>query len=306
MNELIDLFEKPLAEEIYMLAGWRQWADAGSISSGLPPYLVERTRARKIGELKSDSFYLFQVPGTHHLLRPTIKLEDGYRKELRHHKNELFYTGDQQRGLVILTGVEPHLQIDQYAGAFFAAAKQLGVRRIVAVGGVYGAMPYDKERQVSCVYSLPRMKEELTKYAVHFSNYEGGVSIGSYLADRAEREGMEYCTFYSFVPAYDFSHLSRQQVQGIGIEHDFKAWYELMRRLNHMFNLSIDLSELDRHSEELIASMDAKIAELERTMPQLKVKAYLDKLAQDFTEHPFMPLDDMWGDELEDIFRKIG
>jgi len=304
MNDLVVLHEKLVAEEIYMIAGWQQWADAGAVSSGLPPYLIEHTRARKIGEIKSESFYLYQVPGAHHLFRPVIKLEEGYRKELHQPKNEFFYTGDRHKGLIIFVGTEPHLNIEQYAGAFFAAAKQLGVRRVVAVGGVYGATPYDKDRDISCVYSLPRMKDELKKYAVKFSNYEGGVSIGSYLADRAEREGVEYCSLYAFVPAYDFSQQS-QQMQGFGIERDYKAWYDLMRRFNHMFNLGINLSDLDRQSEELVASMDSKITELDRNMPQLKARAYLQRLSQNFTETSFMPLDDLWATELEDIFRNM-
>src|SRR5215216_1535657 len=99
MNDLVALREKPMAEEIYMIAGWQQWADAGAVSSGLPPYLIEQTQARKIGEIKSESFYLYQVPGAHHLFRPVIKLEDGYRTELRHPKNEFYYMGDRHKGL---------------------------------------------------------------------------------------------------------------------------------------------------------------------------------------------------------------
>ena len=305
MNDLVTLHEKPFAEEIYMIAGWQQWADAGAVSSGLPPYLIEHTRARKIGEIKSESFYLYQVPGAQHLFRPVIKLEDGYRKTLSYPKNELYYMGDRQKGLVIFAGVEPHLNVEQYAGAFFAAAKQLGVRRVVAVGGVYAATPYDKDRDISCTYSLLRMKEELKKYAVKFSNYEGGVSLGSYLADRAEHENMEYCSMYAFVPAYDFSQQSNQ-MQGFGIDRDYKAWYDLMRRFNHMFNLGINLSDLDRQSEELVISMEAKVAELDRNMPQLKAREYLERLSKEFNENSFMPLDDLWATELEDIFRNIG
>ena len=52
MSEMVVLTEKPQAEEIYMLAGWRQWADAGSVSSELPPYWIEQLGARKIGEIK--------------------------------------------------------------------------------------------------------------------------------------------------------------------------------------------------------------------------------------------------------------
>ena len=51
MNDLIKLREKPEAKTKYMIAGWRQWADAGETSSGLPQYLIGQTKARKIGEI---------------------------------------------------------------------------------------------------------------------------------------------------------------------------------------------------------------------------------------------------------------
>ena len=62
MDELVELSEIPVADEIYMIVGWHQWADAGAISSGLPEYLIELTNAHKIGEIRPDGFYLFQVP----------------------------------------------------------------------------------------------------------------------------------------------------------------------------------------------------------------------------------------------------
>jgi proteasome assembly chaperone (PAC2) family protein len=301
MDELVELAEKPVAQEIYMIAGWRQWADAGAISSALPQYLVEKTEARKIGQVKSDGFYMFQVPGTHQFLRPEIKLEEGYIKELRSSKNEFFYSGNDRKGLVVFLGDEPHMNIERYAEAFFNAVQELGVKRVAVVGGVYGTVPYNKDRQVSCTYSLPSMKDELAEYAVRFSDYEGGASIGSYLADRAEKLGIEYFVYYAVVPMYDLSQLS-SLLQGVRIEHDFKAWYDLMRRFNHMFGLRLDLSDLERQSDELTASMTAEIDELEKKAPQSSIRDYLDKLAADFDELPFMPLD-VWDRELGDLFK---
>jgi hypothetical protein len=146
------------------------------------------------------------------------------------------------------------------------------------------------------------MKADLAKYAVKFSNYEGGTTIGTYLVDRAEQRGVEFLDFYAFVPAYDFSELSTR-LQGLRIENDFKAWYELMKRFNHMFGLEFDLSDLERRSDELMSSMDAKIAELEKKMPELKIREYMASLASDFTEMPFMPLDEVWERELGDLFK---
>ena len=37
-------------------------------------------------------------------------------------------------------------------------------------------------------------------------------------------------------------------------------------------------------------------------MPQLGVRAYLEKLAASYEERSFMPLDDMWERELNDLF----
>ncbi|GAB4533793.1 MAG: hypothetical protein Kow0063_16260 [Anaerolineae bacterium] len=304
MDQLVKLREKPTAREVYMIAGWHQWADAGNVSSGLPEYLIQRTRARKIGEIEADGFYLFQIPGTHHFLRPEVRLKDGYRQKLAQRLNEFYYSGDEKKGLVIFLGEEPHLNEGRYAGAFLDAVQALHVRRVVALGGVYGAMPYDKDREVSCVYSLPGMRDELADYAVRFSDYEGGSTIGTLLADRAEERKVELIDFYAFVPAYDFGQLD-DQLQGIRIENDFKAWYDLMRRLNHMFDLGLDLSDLQRQSNELIAALDSKIEELESKLPQLKIREYMQELARDFTERSFMPLDDVWERELGDLFSDL-
>jgi len=304
MNELIELWEQPEAEEKYMIVGWRQWADAGSVSSGLPEYLIEQTGAEKIGAIKPDSFYLFQFPGGHHFLRPEVKLKEGYRQEFIAKSNELFYAGEEQKGLFIFLGDEPHLNADRYVEAFLDLVETLGVRRVVALGGVYGEMPYDREREISCVYSVPRLKQELADYALKFSDYEGGATIGTFLADRAEGREIECIDFYVFVPTYDFSK-SSTVFQGIRLENDYKAWHDLMRRLNHMFGLGLDLSDLERQSDELIVTITLKIEELAREMPQLKIKEYLKQLDEGFVERQFMPLDEVWARELGDLFDDI-
>ena len=301
MNESVNLWEFPKADQIYMLAGWQQWADAGSVSSGLPQYLINHLRARKIGEIRADGYYLFQIPGTHHLLRPQVKFEEGYSKTIKPRVNSFYYAGNAHKGLVIFIGEEPHMDIDRYANAFFGAAKRLSVQRVAAVGGVYGAMPSEKDREVSCTYSMRYMKEELRKYAVRFSNYEGGATIGSYLVNQAEQAAVEMFVFNAFVPAYDFSQAGLA-LQGLRIEDDYRAWYELMQRLNHMFRLDIDLAELDEQSEALVASMREKLEELSVKMPQLNVHEYMSMLTSEYKENSFEPLDELWERELSDLF----
>jgi proteasome assembly chaperone (PAC2) family protein len=303
MDDRIVLDETPAAQEKYMIAGWRQWADAGSISSGLPQYLIDQTDAHRIGEIKPGGFYVFQIPGTHDLLRPKVKLQDGYRQHLAVKRNEFFYAGDEEKGLVVFLGEEPHLNVEQYVDAFLDVVVELGVKRVATLGGVHAPVPYDKDRQVSCVYSLPGLRAELAKYAVRLSNYEGGSSIGTYLIHRAEQRGIELLAFYALVPFYDFMQLSAR-FAGIQLEEDFKAWYDLLLRFNHLFGLSLDLSNLEGKSRQLVAIIDAQINELDEKMPELGVREQIAGLTAEFDELSFVPLSDVWERELKDLFEE--
>lgn len=300
MDERVHLWETPAAKEKVMIAGWHQWADAGSISSGLPAYLIQKMEARKIGEISRDRFFLFQMPGAHHLLRPEVHTKEGVVQEMRVIKSELHYAEFGEKGLVIFLGEEPHVNEEEYAEAFLDIAEALDVKRVMAVGGVYGAMPFNKDRDISCVFSMEGMRKEMEEYAVRFSNYEGGTTIGSYLAYHAGQRNVEYICFHGFVPAYDFGQVMLP-AQSVRIEDDVKAWYDILRRADFMFHLGMDLSELRIQSDELTTSMEEQMEELARQAPQLDVPAYMQKLEEEFTENPFMPLDDVWERELGDL-----
>ncbi len=301
-NEL-DFWEKPQAKEIVMLAGWRQWADAGSVSSGLIHYLVQRQQAHPIGQIRPDGFYLFQIPGTHDLVRPEIKHKDGYPETLITPRNEFFYAGDEQRGVVFFLGDEPHMDAERYCAALLQAARDFKVKRMVGFGGVYGELPYDKERMVSSIYSLPAMQEEISQYAVTLSNYHGGASIESFLTRRAGDQGLEFVAFYAFVPTYDFSAMAQIE-KSIRIENDFMAWLGVMQRVKAMLHLDFDLSDLEQKSRHLVELMDKEIEEIEKST-QFDVRGYLNQLAENFSETPFTPLDTFWEEKLKGLFDRL-
>ncbi|GAB4513615.1 MAG: hypothetical protein OHK0046_14520 [Anaerolineae bacterium] len=297
----VELWERPEAEEIHMVVGWRQWADAGGMSSGLPKYIADQTGARQIGKIRPNGFYLFQIPGTHDLVRPVVRFNDGYPDALETQNNDIYYTGDAERGLVIFLGDEPHLNVEGYVEAILQAARELKVKRIVSLGGVYGTLPYDKERLVSAIYSLPQLKAEVVNYAVNLSDYHGGASIGSYLCRRAGDNNVEMVGFYAFVPTYDFSTVS-DVAKAIRIEHDHAAWLVVMRRINRMLKLNFDLTDLEQKSARLLRAIETKIDELDALAPELGVRDYMAQIGDQFTELSFDPLDDVWEDEIRRLF----
>ncbi len=304
MAESYELHETPKADEIYMIVGWRQWADGGSVSSGLPQYLIHQTKARQIGTIKSDGFYLFQFPGTHDLVRPTVQFIEGYPVSLTTPHNDLFYSGNNHLGVVYFLGDEPQLDIERYVGALLNIAEELRVKRIIGLGGVYGELPYDKERMISCNYSLQDLKAQMEPLGVSFSDYHGGASIGSYVCKRAGERAIEYMGFYAFVPSYDFSTVE-QIGNVIRIENDFTSWLAIMRRLNHMLHLGINLTDLEKKSEHLSELIESKINEIDEAAPQLNVREYLQNLTIGYTETTFNPLDEVWEEELRRLMDKF-
>lgn len=304
MAEISELWETPTAKEIYAIAGWEQWANAGSVSSDLPRYLVDQLEAKHIGRMKGDGFYLFQLPATHDLMRPHVEFTDGHQSAVQRYFNDIYYWGNEEKGLVIFSGCEPHLDVDRYAMAFFDVLQALRVKRTVGIGGVFGDVPFRLDRNVSCVYSLLEMREELTEYAVNFSNYKGGASLGSYLAVQAEERDLEYCTFYSLVPAYDLSRYELSQ-RGLRVDVDYRAWHEVMRRLNVMFNLQIDLSDLEERSHSLTSTLEAKFAQLANQSEGESLEQHFQKMEEEFEEKSFLPFEGVWEDELGDILDEL-
>jgi proteasome assembly chaperone (PAC2) family protein len=220
-------------------------------------------------------------------------------------RNDFFYTGDKNRGAVIFLGDEPHMDVERYVGTLLQAARTLGVRRIIGFGGVYGELPYDKDRMISCNYSLAGMKEELSHLAVNFSDYHGGASIGSVIAKRSGEQGIEYTGLYGFVPAYDFSMAMQEGANSVRIENDYTAWLGVMRRVNYMTKLGFDLRDLELKSSHLMELVKTKLDELEAAAPQLGVAEYVRRLSEEFQEMPFDPLEDVWEDEINRLLNKF-
>jgi proteasome assembly chaperone (PAC2) family protein len=301
MAEAVKLWEQPQAQTVNMIVGWRQWADAGSVSSGLPEYLIRQMKAHQIGEISPDGFYLFQIPGMHDLVRPVVQFDEGYPESLEIRRNEIYYAGDSQTGTVIFLGDEPNLDIERYTQAILDVAERLQVKRIISLGGVYGELPYDKERSIGGIYSLPQIRPELDRLALNPSDYQGGASIGSYVCRRAGDRGMEFIGMYAFVPLYDLSQFG-QRSSTIRIENDYTAWLGVMRRVNYLFKLRLDLADLEDKSGQLLRAVETKVNELERSSPQAGVRDYMQRLSESFTEITFDPLDDMWEQELRRLF----
>jgi proteasome assembly chaperone (PAC2) family protein len=301
MGADFNFWQKPQTDDVYLIAGWRQWADGGGVSSSLPQYLIDLTNARKIGEISPDGFYLFQLPGAQQFLRPVVRHNNGLTESLQVMRNEFFYTEVNGKGIVIFLGDEPHLDAERYTRALLDAAKELNIKQILHLGGVYGQVPYDKQRHVHGIISQAHLIDLFEDLSVEASNYHGPSSIGSYLSKRAGEQDIDSIGLYAFCPIYQFGGLENNE-KNIVIERDHMAWLTVTERINHMLDIDFDLNELEDLAVELVNQIDAKIAVLDRKYPEMRLDDFFNRLRNNFEEQPFTPLDDIW----EDSLRKLG
>ena len=307
-DELVIFEQKPAAN--YLIAGWRrQWSNGGRISSGLPRYLIEKLSAKKIGELGpqvSTMCYPFQVAGTHDAFRPVAAFQEGLPSESMHRENFFFDAGN---GLIIFLGEEPWYRLDIYVQGFFEAIKELGIKQTVAVEGVNGPAPPDLERRITCAYSKATMKEDLERFGLQFSSYgsEGrrGPTIGMALVSVAHFEypDIEMFRLGAMAPLYPLLSSNNQQ---LGITRDHRSFYDIMRRLNAMFDLTIDLNELkslaDTESRELQTNLE-KLSDSSR-----EAKQVIEQVRAEYSYTPFeqrVELDPALDQTLEDILRNL-
>ena len=274
----------------YLIAGWRrQWSDGGDISSGLSRYLINKTGAKKIGEMSTEIGHIcfpFHIAGTHDIFRPRVSFEDGLPSSPPTWENSFYDAGD---GLLIFRGNEPWYDIERYGEAFFEAINRLGVTRTITIEGYNGPAPPELERRVSCVYSDPKMREDLDNYAFQYSNYGStgrqGPTIGMALVNLAHYKypQNQVLRIGAMAPMYPFTTQKNRQV---GINTDHRAYYDIMRRLKDMCGLSLDLGELRelgvKESAALKKTLD-RIAENNQ-----EAKDIIDKAANEYEYNSYL------------------
>jgi predicted ATP-grasp superfamily ATP-dependent carboligase len=282
-NDLLVL-EKEIIEpekSAFMIAGFNQWANAGNVSSGLPEYLIEKLQAKRIGHICKDDFYLFQLPVSHYLFRPSVKYVDGYEEDYQEEPVNDFHCAEiDGKVLIIFIGTEPNQREDVYVNTLLDGATELGVKRIIVPAGVGGEVPFDKERLVSCTYSLKHMQKELKNYAVTFSNYGRNATIGMVINHHCKERGIESLRLSARTPSYELQ---------LTISSDRRAIYDILRRIRYMLGINLDLSDLEKEIKLQNSDFQNAIKKLCMDNPELEpqITKYMEQVEKEFTELRF-------------------
>lgn len=278
------IVEKPKLRHPYMVCGISGWVDGGEAATGSIQYLVRKLEAKEFAEMPIDRFHIFQAPGQLSL-RPHIRIEDGILKEHRFPQNQFFYWVDPNadNDLILFLGTEPNLNWEEYAEAILGVAEEFAVIRIYLLGGVLDKTPHTREPGVSCTCSSEKLKEEMQKCSVQFSNYEGPGSFATtllHLCQARQRQMVSITARATYYPEFN-----------IVIPHNPKTIRAVVRMLSRMLYLNLDVLDLDKQTEEF----ESKLSFIASQNPRFQ--AYVEELEKDFAEDKYEESLEMSPDE---------
>ena len=271
--------EKPQLRQPFLICGISGWVDGGEAATGSTRYLVRKLGANLFAEIPLEKFHVFQVPGQL-TLRPQIKIEDGLLREHVFPQNQFFYwvNTHTEHDLILFLGTEPNLNWEEYTAAILNMAKEYSVVRIYILGGVLDKTPHTRESGVFCACSSKQLREEMQKYGMQSSNYEGPGSFSTTFLHFCQRKRMPMVSMTaraSYYPEFN-----------IVIPRNPRAIKAIVVRLNSLLRLNLNLSDLEQEGKELEAKLDFMASH------NPEFRNYIEELEKEFVEVKYEePLD---------------
>ncbi|TFH35983.1 MAG: hypothetical protein E4G93_02845, partial [Dehalococcoidia bacterium] len=259
----------PALRQPYMVLALDGWVDGGEAATGSLRFLRRRLRPRKLAEIPAGRFHIYQVPGQLSL-RPYSRVEEGLVKEYRPPRNVFYYweNPDGERDVVLFQGSEPHMNWDDYVAAILEVARVFNVSRIYMLGGVLDKTPHTREPAVSSVCTSAELRDELRAYGVEPVDYEGPGGIRTALVHACERLPLEMAVLHSRVTYYPEFNMV--------IAHNPKSIRALVRRLNRLLGLRLDLSDLDKETKDF----EARIGYM--ALQNREFRSYVEALEKEY------------------------
>jgi len=243
----------------YMLMTLHGWSNAGQVPSAVSWYILRKLKTRIFAEFKPDEFYVYLSSGSE-AKRPVVDIEEGIIKSLSVVTTNLSLYQDSkaEHDLIVVSGPEPEQKWIRYTGILLDLAQELGVQKIISIGGMFDSIPHTVPPRISAVMNDPSEKASLKALGIEPISYRGPSSISSlFLVEAAKRE-LKMISLWAHSPHY---------IQVL----NFIACYHMLLKLNEILKINLDLQEAKRDSDLLYAQIDKAIVQKPELQEQLKI-----------------------------------
>jgi predicted ATP-grasp superfamily ATP-dependent carboligase len=238
-----------------MVCAFQGWNDAGDAASSAVSFLASALDANRFARVDSEEFYDFQTN------RPLVQFDKGNQREIVWPTVEVFEARAPRapRDLVLVQGIEPSMRWRAFSSHLIDLAEALGVQVVVSLGALLGDVPHTRPVAMSGFASDPALVERL---GMPSSSYEGPTGIVGVLHSACTGAGLPSASLWAAVPHY------------VAAASNPKAALALLRRLEGLIGVSVDVSEL----ESAAADYERQVGLAVQSDPD--IQAFVERLEQ--------------------------
>ena len=265
----------PLRDPVLMVA-LRGWFDASGVATGALEWAIQDRPITVVASIDPDPFFDFTQE------RPETFLDEDGERQIRWPENDFLVTRfpEGDRDLVVLAGVEPHLNWGTFADCIVECAKQLRCDLVVTVGATAEGVPHTRNPNVvgsSTNHSLAR------RLGLSKPQYEGPTGVVGVIQERLEEHGLVGVSLRVGVPHYlpnaqhpkSSAALLRHVEHVLGVPTSHMEMADEIRRWEELHDAAVDgddqtmsyvamlEEDFDRRAEESLPSGDDIAHELE-------------------------------------------
>ena len=242
------------------------WIDAGNVGTLTLTWLENQTDAKPLAELARPGMF---VDFTRY--RPMIYYERNERR-VRIPNTHITYTKrPQDRDFLFLRLLEPHMLGETYVESVVQLLERSNIKRYCLLGSMYNFVPHTRPLLVSGGASPDKLKNELKKFGISSSRYEGPTTICLLISQQMSEWGIESMTLIVSLPQYtqlDDDYMGAARLQEIlSSLYGIPAYDDIIaraRRQREQIDEAIsDNSQVQEILEQLEKSYDARMTSKE-------------------------------------------
>ncbi len=219
-----------------MVCAFKGWNDAADAASSAVAFLASNLGARRFASIDPEEFYDFQSN------RPCIRFGEGGdddrgAREIEWPTVEIFEAPAPRapRDLVLVQGYEPSMRWRTFSANLIDLAEAMGVQLVVTLGALLGDVPHTRPVAMTGHASDPALMRRL---GIEPSSYEGPTGIVGTLHTACAQTGLPSASLWAAVPHY------------VAAASNPKAALALLRRVEGLIGVSVDVSELESAATE--------------------------------------------------------
>jgi proteasome assembly chaperone (PAC2) family protein len=248
--------QTPKLKNPAFITAFAGWNDAAEVATSAIQQLVRQWDAPRLAEVDPEEFFVFTEQ------RPVVHLDEAAQRKIDWPTNELYYrqAPDGGRDCILLVGTEPSLRWRTFVDTVLTYVTDLGANLIVQLGGLLADVPHSRAPKLTGSATDPYYAERLGRVNVRSSRYEGPTGIVGVMGQECRARGISSVSLWGNVPHY------------IGSTPNPKVTAAMLRRLDALLDLNLDLAELD----ESTAQFEVQVAEALSRDPE--AQAYVRQL----------------------------